>query len=139
MSTLTLKDLALAASRPSARDARVLIDNYKVSNGCSDCGYADHPAALHFDHRDPATKYRTAMGRAVHPADMIKAGRDGMPRYSWATILGELSKCDVRCANCHAERTTRQRENAEADAAYIDRYGIRSWLAWSAGDARGGF
>ena len=139
MDALTLTDLALAASRPTAREARDLINDYKVSNGCSDCGFDSHPAALHFDHRDPSTKYRTAMGRAVHPADMIKAGRDGMPRYSWATILGELAKCDVRCANCHAARTTRLRESAEADAAYIDRYGLKSWLAWSAGDVRGGF
>ena len=112
MTALTLTDLALAASRPTAREARAMIDNYKVSNGCSDCGFDSHAAALHFDHRDPSTKYRTAMGRAVHPADMVKAGRDGFPRYSWATILGELSKCDVRCANCHARRTTEQATRA---------------------------
>lgn len=106
---ITPTALMMAASRPDAVTARALIDNYKVSNGCSDCGYADAPSALHFDHRDPATKYRTAMGRAVHPADMIKAGRDGMPRYSWATICGEIAKCDVRCANCHAVRTASQR------------------------------
>ena len=95
-------------SRPTASDARAMIDNYKVTTGCIDCGFTGTPAALHFDHRDPSTKYRTRTGRAVHPADMIKAGRDGYPRYSWATILGEISKCDVRCANCHAARTTRQ-------------------------------
>ena len=96
-------------SRPTATEARDMIDTYKVNAGCIDCGFTGTPAALHFDHRDPSTKYRTVTGRAVHPADMIKAGRDGFPRYSWATILGEISKCDVRCANCHAARTTRQR------------------------------
>ena len=95
-------------SRPTATEARAMIDNYKVTTGCADCGYSATPAALHFDHRDPSTKYRTRTGRAVHPADMIKAGRDGFPRYSWATILGEISKCDVRCANCHAAVTTEQ-------------------------------
>lgn len=110
MTALTLTDLALTVSRPTTVQARALIDSYKVSNGCSACGFDSHPAALHFDHIDAATKYRTRVGRPVHPADMVKGGRDGFPRYSWATILGELSKCRVMCANCHAARTTEQRQ-----------------------------
>ena len=105
-------------SRPTATEARDMIDTYKVTTGCIDCGFTGTPAALHFDHRDPSTKYRTRTGRAVHPADMVKAGRDGFPRYSWATILGELAKCDVRCANCHAARTTGQRRT------------FAEWLTW---------
>jgi hypothetical protein len=49
-----------------------------------------HPAALHFDHLDPATKkfkISTSLSRR------------------WADVLVEIAKCVVRCANCHAVQT----------------------------------
>lgn len=61
----------------------------KMERGCIDCGYRAHPAALHFDHRDPSTK--------------LFAIAKGLTR-SWAAIEAEIAKCDVRCANCHAIR-----------------------------------
>lgn len=77
-----------------------MIDSIKCDLGCAECGYNAHAAALQFDHIDPATKYRTRTGKIVHPADMIKGGR-----YSVATILAEIAKCRVLCANCHAVYT----------------------------------
>lgn len=35
---------------------RAHLDAYKMEHGCIKCGYAEHPAALIFDHRDPKTK-----------------------------------------------------------------------------------
>jgi hypothetical protein len=71
---------------------------YKVSTGCVDCGYREHPAALHFDHR-PGTKkkFNLALGWS----------------RSWQTILDEIAKCDIRCANCHHVKTHERRFNKE--------------------------
>ena len=68
--------------------------NYLRRHPCVDCGESD-PVVLEFDHRDRATK-RLAI------AQMIER------RYSWQTILVEIEKCDVRCANCHRRKISRQ-------------------------------
>jgi hypothetical protein len=57
---------------------------------CVDCGFQGHPAAFHFDHRDPETK---SFGIAE---------AQGKP---WECVLAEARKCDLVCANCHAVRT----------------------------------
>ncbi len=68
--------------------------NYLTEHPCVDCGESD-PVVLEFDHRDHATK-RLAV------AQMIER------RYSWQAIVIEIEKCDVRCANCHRRKTSRQ-------------------------------
>jgi hypothetical protein len=69
---------------------RAWIDGIKLGRGCADCGFRKHPAALQFDHRDPAEKeFSIASGWAF--------GKERIER--------EIAKCDVRCANCHAMRT----------------------------------
>lgn len=86
--------------RVDPQTSRSITNRIKVSRGCEECGYNAHPSALQFDHLDPATKYRTKSGKVVHPSDMIKGGR-----YSLETILAEIHKCRVLCANCHAVHT----------------------------------
>ena len=63
----------------------------KTATGCVDCGYAAHAQALQFD----------------HISDNKKAAVSNLIRsdYCWATILKEISKCEIRCANCHATIT----------------------------------
>ena len=51
---------------------------------------------MDFDHRDPATK-RHGVTRMVG-------------RATTETILGEVAKCDIVCANCHRLRTWRRSE-----------------------------
>lgn len=67
---------------------------YFKEHPCLDCG-EDDPIVLEFDHRDPKEK------------------KNNIPRLisngnSWKTILIEIGKCDVRCANCHRRRTAKQ-------------------------------
>jgi len=81
---------------------RQIVDTIKTTAGCQTCGYNTDPRALQFDHINPATKYRTRSGKLVHLADMVKGDR-----YSLRTILAEIAKCRVLCANCHAVYTHR--------------------------------
>ena len=67
---------------------------YLLEHPCIDCGESD-PVVLEFDHRDSTTKLRAV-------AQMIEA------RYAWDKILAEIEKCDVRCANCHRRKTSKQ-------------------------------
>lgn len=71
------------------------VEEYKLSKGCADCGYNDHPAALDFDHRPGTIKIRD-----------IKCGQ----HLGWAALQAEVAKCDVVCANCHRVRTVERRK-----------------------------
>ncbi len=62
---------------------------YKANLSCKKCD-ENHPACLVFHHRDPKTKQfqiSAAVGRS----------------FGKNTILAEIEKCDVLCANCHAK------------------------------------
>ena len=65
---------------------RAYLGAIKMERGCCDCGYKGHPAALHFDHI-----------KGEKEMDLSHA-------YSKRLIEQELTKCVVRCANCHAIR-----------------------------------
>lgn len=58
---------------------------------CMDCGCEDW-RVFQFDHRDPLTKAYTI-------SQMLAS------EYSWETIMTEINKCDIVCANCHYLRT----------------------------------
>lgn len=79
------------------------IRELKLRQGCALCGYNKSSFALQFAHIDASTKYRDRNGKIVEPSDMIK-GRH-RSRYSRATVLAEIEKCIILCANCHAEIT----------------------------------
>ncbi len=61
--------------------------NLKLTLSCQQCGQ-NHPATLHFHHRDPALK-TNGIGRML------------AQKMSTKTITAEIAKCDVLCANCH--------------------------------------
>lgn len=65
------------------------LDEQKKSP-CLDCAGAFHTSAMHFHHRDPATK-EMGLAKAV-----LTRGR--------AFLSAEIAKCDLICANCHAVR-----------------------------------
>ena len=66
----------------------------KLERGCADCGYNQAAAALDFDHL-PGTVKVFSIAQA--------SGR------TWPTVLEEIAKCEVVCANCHRIRTAKRR------------------------------
>ncbi len=58
---------------------------YKTSNSCRICGESD-PIVLEFHHTDPSTKFR---------------GVAKLMSYNTQSLLNEIDKCIVLCANCH--------------------------------------
>ena len=67
----------------------------KKERGCVDCGYNEHAVALQFDHIGDDKK--------ASVSNLIRSD------YGWETILEEMNKCEVRCANCHAVVTARRK------------------------------
>lgn len=57
---------------------------------CEVCGYDRYVGALQFHHRDPSKK----------DFSISKSGNC----HTWENVKAELDKCDMLCANCHAER-----------------------------------
>lgn len=66
---------------------------YLSDKQCVDCS-DNRPVVLQFDHRDPEQK-------EYQISRMLRS-------YKWETILKEIDKCDIVCANCHAIRTAKQ-------------------------------
>ncbi len=58
---------------------------------CVDCGLID-PVVMEFDHRPDEQK-------------LYNIGAMVGNTYSQATLLAEIAKCDIVCANCHRHRT----------------------------------
>lgn len=62
------------------------------SKPCTDCGNFYHPVAMQFDHIPER-------GKKLFEVNM------GASNRGQASILAELAKCELVCANCHAVRT----------------------------------
>jgi len=87
------KDLYAAQKRHRVRIRTQVLD-YLSERQCVDCGEQD-PIVLDFDHCNPDNKFK--------PVSKLLSGH-----YSWQVVLNEISKCEVRCANCHRRRTYEQ-------------------------------
>ncbi len=87
------KMIAKAAKHNSAQRIAIKasILEYLLSHPCVDCNEKD-PIVLEFDHRVGVEK-RFNIGDAARTA------------YSLKTLMNEIAKCDVRCANCHRRVT----------------------------------
>lgn len=65
---------------------------------CVDCGVSYPHYVMQFDH----------IG-----TDKVNSISNLATRASWAKILEEIAKCELVCANCHAERTYQRRAVVE--------------------------
>ena len=70
---------------------RGLLLEYLSTKKCIDCGEND-PIVLDFDHINPSKKFK--------PISIMLSGH-----YSWKSVLKEIQKCEIRCANCHRRKT----------------------------------
>ena len=66
--------------------------DFLKTHPCVDCGESD-PIVLEFDH---------IKDKANNISNMISQS------YSLDTIKEEIEKCEVRCANCHRRKTSKQ-------------------------------
>ena len=96
---LANKDLYLKKSKAYDAKNRDIIMSYIVEyykdHPCIDCGETD-PIVLEFDHRcDKKYNISNLSSSGDHPLETVKL---------------EISKCDVRCANCHRRKTAKDRK-----------------------------
>lgn len=80
-----------ALARQKKRD---WIAGYLANHPCVDCGEPD-PIVLEFDHVRGEKRFNIA--------DAVSKG------VSLDTMIAEVAKCEVRCANCHRRVTYRRR------------------------------
>lgn len=89
-------DKSRAYARQKADEKRQWLSAIKMTSGCVDCGFKVHPDALQFDHLPQYEKsFNIGPGRGKKKS----------------TLLAEIAKCEVRCANCHAIKTALRRMN----------------------------
>ena len=87
-----------ARNRRIRREVMERIRQYLLDHPCVDCGQNDL-RVLEFDH----------IGQKVSEVSrMVRLGA------TWAAIISEIAKCEVRCANCHRIRTYERAGSARA-------------------------
>lgn len=69
---------------------RAFILDYLRTHPCVDCGETD-PVVLEFDH--------------VRGEKHFSIGKASTHNIGLGRLQDEMTKCDVRCANCHRRRT----------------------------------
>lgn len=79
--------------RAKARNERRrrFLSDLKSKTPCKDCGVQYPPYVMQFDHREGEVKVGEVSRLAASSSEKM--------------LLAEIAKCDIVCANCHAERT----------------------------------
>jgi hypothetical protein len=92
-------DQARARKQMLRLERTTFLLDYFASHPCTDCREAD-PVVLEFDHLDGDAKSFT-IGQSL-------------PYRNWKSILREIDKCEVVCANCHRRRTAQRKGSPRA-------------------------
>jgi len=85
-------DRARVQKKKLALERTIYLIAFFKTHPCVECGEGD-PVVLEFDH--------------LH--DKLFDIGHALSSRSWKSILSEMQKCDVVCANCHRRRTARRR------------------------------
>lgn len=79
------------------KEMREFLNKIKEDSGCIDCNNKLRSYQLHFDH---LPKYKKKFN---------------ISEFKWAKVnkklMDEIAKCEIVCANCHAERTWNRSKN----------------------------
>jgi len=86
-----IEQAAVVRRRLVLERTKYLIEFFKT-HPCLDCGEPD-PVVLEFDH----------LGEKAFNVST------GLHARSWESVLAEMKKCEIVCANCHRRRTARRR------------------------------
>src|SRR5262249_28998692 len=83
--------------KKKSRDRRVgllkqLVNAIKEESPCKDCRKTYPHWVMQFDHLEGFKKF-------LEVSSMVKWG------YSQDLVMAEIAKCELVCANCHANRT----------------------------------
>lgn len=102
------------AARERARRLKQEISELKAKTPCSDCKQQYSPWIMQFDHRPGMEK----IGDIATLANQNQRTK----------VYAEIEKCDLVCANCHADRTYQRRQasvaqSAERDVANVEAVG----------------
>lgn len=81
-------------NRKLMKESMRFLYEYLCKNPCIDCGI-NNPVILQFDHIRGKKRFSVC--------EMVRR------RYSINAIITEITKCVVRCANCHAKKTAKER------------------------------
>ena len=94
-----MKARARAYTTANRRRQRDFLAYTKTDAGCVDCGYRVSSVALHFDHVETP--------KLGDIATMVGSGS------GWQTLYDEMDKCEIRCANCPAEKTQERQDRSD--------------------------
>lgn len=92
---------AVQSARTQRRKVAEEINKIKAETPCADCNLRWKPWQMQFDH---------VRGRKM--ADVATLVRRGSRKRA----LEEIAKCELVCANCHADRTHRRRHAGVAQS-----------------------
>ena len=90
-------DQARVRKRALARERTALLIEYFKSHVCVDCG----------------ERILSCSSSTISATSRLTWAQ-ALPYRSWESILAEIAKCEVVCANCHRRRTGRRRGSLRA-------------------------
>lgn len=88
--------------RPEVINRSKYVANLKSTTPCADCQTSYPAYVMDFDHLPQYKKFKNVSNL--------------MANYSNSTLLREIAKCEIVCANCHRERTHNRKRNRKIDA-----------------------